>query len=161
MAIQNRRGPYKNLDTAKLLPGEYAVVLRDDPFCTDGKAVYICFVAGDTKRMATYEDMQENIASITQALRDNLAENIEEVIAVARDTIDKTQAIGDDLKAKKENGDFNGLQGANGIVTVTQGQVAFQILDGELYVYYHDGDSAPDCRIDENGCLIMNFGGTE
>lgn len=61
MAIQNRRGPYGKLDKTKLLPGEYAIVLQDDPFCKDGRSVYICFHAGDTKRMATFEDMQENI----------------------------------------------------------------------------------------------------
>lgn len=45
MAVQNRRGPFKKLDTTKLLPGEYAIVLQDDPFCSDGQAVYICFNA--------------------------------------------------------------------------------------------------------------------
>ena len=65
MAIQHRRGIYKKLTKTKLLPGEYAIVLDEDPFCKDGKSVYICFKAGDTKRMATYEDMCENIENAT------------------------------------------------------------------------------------------------
>ena len=76
MAIQNRRGPYEKLDKTKLLPGEYAIVLQDDPFCKDGKSVYICFHAGDTKRMATFEDMQENIEDITDEIEKEFASGI-------------------------------------------------------------------------------------
>lgn len=61
MAIQNRRGDYTKFDKAKLVPGEIAVVTGGDPAASDGKAVYAAFSAGDTKRMATYEDMQENM----------------------------------------------------------------------------------------------------
>jgi len=155
MAIQNRRGPFEKLDTSKLRPGEYAIVLQNDPFCRDGKAAYICFRAGDTKRMATYEDMKENIENATQ-----------EIIAVMNQATDDANtaagfasAVGEDLIARRNNGEFTGPQGANGVVVTTQGQVAFQIINGELFLYYHDGDSPPDCSIDTNGNLIMNFGG--
>ena len=67
MAIQNRRGAYENLDTQSLLPGELAVVLSGDPNAADGKAVYICFAAGDVKRLATYEDMVDAIADAVES----------------------------------------------------------------------------------------------
>lgn len=61
MAIQNRRGTYDKFDPQKMLPGEWASVISGDPHASDGRAVYMCFAAGDVKRMATYEDMVENI----------------------------------------------------------------------------------------------------
>ena len=108
MAIRNRRGPYGKLDKTKLLPGEYAIVLQDDPFCKDGKSVYICFHAGDTKRMATFEDMQENIEDIT----DEIEKEFTEEIRAATESAKKITAY---IEGKLENGDFNGPQGPQGI----------------------------------------------
>lgn len=65
MAIQSRRGSYGDFDPNKMLPGEWASVLKDDPKAQDGKSVYMCFAAGDVKRMATYEDMKDNIKEAT------------------------------------------------------------------------------------------------
>lgn len=65
MAIQSRRGAYEDFDPNKMLPGEWASVLKDDPKAQDGKSVYMCFAAGDVKRMATYEDMKDNIKEAT------------------------------------------------------------------------------------------------
>lgn len=61
MAIQMRRGAYTNFNPAKLMPGEWAVVVSGDSGAKDGKAAYICFAAGDVKRVATYEDMVDNV----------------------------------------------------------------------------------------------------
>lgn len=61
MAIQMRRGAYVNFNPAKLMPGEWAVVVSGDSGTKDGKAAYICFAAGDVKRIATYEDMVDNV----------------------------------------------------------------------------------------------------
>lgn len=61
MAIQMRRGAYVNFNPAKLMPGEWAVVVSGDSNAEDGKAAYICFAAGDVKRVATYEDMVDNV----------------------------------------------------------------------------------------------------
>ena len=61
MAIQMRRGAYVNFNPAKLMPGEWAVVVSGDSNAKDGKAAYICFAAGDVKRVATYEDMGDNV----------------------------------------------------------------------------------------------------
>ncbi len=61
MAIQMRRGAYVNFNPAKLMSGEWAVVVSGDSNAKDGKAAYICFAAGDVKRVATYEDMVDNV----------------------------------------------------------------------------------------------------
>lgn len=61
MAIQMRRGAYVNFNPARLMPGEWAVVVSGDSGAKDGKAAYICFAAGDVKRIATYEDMVDNV----------------------------------------------------------------------------------------------------
>lgn len=51
MAIQNRRGNIADLDRSRLLPGEYAV-------STDG-TVTICYAAGQTKDLASMNDIEE------------------------------------------------------------------------------------------------------
>ena len=86
MAIQSRRGAYGDFDPDKMLPGEWASVLKDDPKAQDGKAVYMCFSAGDVKRMATYEDMKNNIQEATA-----------EIIEQAKEEVTK------DTKAAKES----------------------------------------------------------
>lgn len=64
MAIQHRRGIYDRFDPTRLVAGEWAVVLSNDPNARDGMAAYICFAAGTVKRVATFEDMQDNFLSI-------------------------------------------------------------------------------------------------
>ena len=66
MAIQTRRGTYNDFDPEKLLPGEWATVQSDDPASADGKSMYMCFAPGEVKRMATYEDMVQNIDSAVE-----------------------------------------------------------------------------------------------
>ena len=61
MAITMRHGPYNKFDPQKLRTGESAVVTEGDPHASDGKAIYQCFSPGDVKRMATYEDMADQI----------------------------------------------------------------------------------------------------
>lgn len=81
MAIQHRRGVFNQFDPTKLLPGEWAVVLSGDTSTEDGKAVYACFAAGDVKRMATFEDMVENIASADAAIVAQLTQGAAQVEA--------------------------------------------------------------------------------
>lgn len=66
MAIQMRRGKYGKFAPSKLLPGEWAVVQQDDETARDGRAVYIAFAAGAVKRMATYEDMVDDLQTAFQ-----------------------------------------------------------------------------------------------
>ena len=62
MAIQSRRGPYNRFDPQKMVPGEWAIVLSGDTHASDGLACYMCFSAGNVKRMATYEDMIDQVS---------------------------------------------------------------------------------------------------
>ena len=63
MAIQHRRGEYGRFSPSKMLPGEWAVIQSDDPMARDGLAVYMAFAAGVVKRMATYEDMRDDLTT--------------------------------------------------------------------------------------------------
>ena len=87
MAIQMRRGKFTNFIPSKLLPGEYAVVQGDDPSVRDGRSVYMAFAAGVVKRLATYEDMVENVsAALVDAIGDaaeRLTERAEAINAAA------------------------------------------------------------------------------
>lgn len=69
MAIQMRRGAYTKFAPSKLLPGEWAVVQQDDSSVRDGRAAYMCFAPGIVKRMATYEDMIDNMADAVEDAR--------------------------------------------------------------------------------------------
>ena len=75
-----RHGPYNKFDSQKLRTGELAVVTEGDPHATDGKAIYQCFSPGDVKRMATYEDMVDQIDEAGGEAIDN---HIEEKVGAA------------------------------------------------------------------------------
>lgn len=84
MAIQNRRGPYNKFDTSKLLPGEWAVVTTGDQNSTNGTAVYMCFKAGEVKRMATYEDMIDYLNEAAgEVVEQAVGEAVEDATAAA------------------------------------------------------------------------------
>lgn len=69
MAIQHRRGAYERFDPKKLMPGEWAVVVSGDPSVDDGRACYICFAAGDVKRMFTYEDATVQVKALVDGMK--------------------------------------------------------------------------------------------
>ena len=71
MAITMRHGTYNKFDPQKLRTGEIAVVTEGDPHASDGKAIYQCFSPGDVKRMATYEDMADQIEEAGGEVIDN------------------------------------------------------------------------------------------
>lgn len=58
VTIQTRRGNYGEFDKSKLLPGEPAAVLADDPETPSGKAFYVAFAAGDVRRLVSIEDLE-------------------------------------------------------------------------------------------------------
>lgn len=91
MAIQTRRGAYDDFDPAKMLPGELATVTSGDPGADDGRSVYACFAAGDVKRMATYEDMQENISQVTQDIQEDFTAQLTQKISQADTAISQAQ----------------------------------------------------------------------
>lgn len=76
MGIQIRRGKKKDFDPDKMLPGEWAGT-------TDTKEVFFTFAPGDTKKMATYEDMEENIREATGEITAGLTEGISTAIEQA------------------------------------------------------------------------------
>lgn len=80
MAIQSRRGKQVDFDPDKMLPGEWAVSL-------DTKEIYMCFVAGDVRRMATYEEMVENINSATGDVQAMFTADVQQAI---RDAVGAT-----------------------------------------------------------------------
>lgn len=86
MAIQTRKGPYNKFDPQKLLPGEWATVTEGDPNADDGRAVYMCFTPGVVKRMATYEDMKENIEAAAGEVVD---EHIKESVGAAQEACEE------------------------------------------------------------------------
>ena len=63
MAIQLRRGNYADYNPNRLKEGEIAVVRGGDS-TVDGKAVYIAFAQGVTKRLATADEMLDYNAEI-------------------------------------------------------------------------------------------------
>lgn len=83
MAIQNRRGRYQDFDPTKLVAGEWAVVQSGDPNSSDGQSIYMSFEDGKAKRMATYEDMQDNIDSATADIQEELTQDVSTAITNA------------------------------------------------------------------------------
>lgn len=86
MAIQTRKGPYNKFDPQKLLTGEWATVTEGDPNADDGRAVYMCFLPGIVKRMATYDDMEQNIDAAAGAVVD---EHIKESVGKAQEACEE------------------------------------------------------------------------
>lgn len=83
MAIQHRRGVFTRFDPTRLLPGEWAIVLSGDPNAKDGRAVYVCFAAGTVKRMATYEDMVENMANAFEEFSNQFTSDVNSATSAA------------------------------------------------------------------------------
>lgn len=88
MAIQLRRGAYANFDPAKMTPGEPAIVVSGDPNSSDGKSAYVAFAAGDVKRLATHDDIVNEIESSTEEIAEDLsrqfAEDVQDIVNQAQ-----------------------------------------------------------------------------
>jgi len=65
MAIQMRRGQLADFNPAKMLPGEWAVSTDVD---SGDQHVYMCFMAGVVKRMATHEDFEADMEAISDLI---------------------------------------------------------------------------------------------
>ena len=100
MAITMRHGPYNKFDPQKLRTGEIAVVTEGDPHASDGRAVYVCFSPGDVKRMATYEDMADQIEEAGGEVIDN---HIEEKVGVALKACEDATKAAQDAKENSDN----------------------------------------------------------
>lgn len=91
MAIQYRRGQWSDFDPAKLKPGEAALILSNDPASSDGKSVYFCFAAGNVKRMATYDDMKDDIENATSEIQSQYTQEIKQTLEDAKTQIAKIE----------------------------------------------------------------------
>ena len=69
MAIQMRRGAKTKFDPTKMLPGEWAIVQSGDPDTKDGRAAYMAFASGVVKRMASYDDLRDELADASEEAR--------------------------------------------------------------------------------------------
>ena len=156
MAIQVRRGNYADFDPDKMLPGEWACVLASDPVVEDGRSVFICFSAGNVKRMATYEDMVAQFGDMTDDIINQLTSEVDAVIIVANEAAENANDVAEDLIARRDAGEFDGPPGKDGVVTTIDGQFAFQIVNDHLILFY-EGTEAPDFEINESGHLVLNI----
>lgn len=111
MAIQNRRGAFADFDPTKMVAGEFAVVQTGDPNADDGKAVYMAFSAGSVKRLVTYEDMQQNIADVTE----DIVQNIEDAVA---DDVEAAQQAAEQAQQAAETLSFTVSVDTNGNATI-------------------------------------------
>jgi hypothetical protein len=130
MAIQMRRGEYGKFDPEKLLPAEWAVVLSGDPNTQDGRAAYLCFDAGNVKRMVTQEDLQKDIEMAVGDIKDTVVkESIEKVKEDALDSkVDKVTGKGlstNDYTTEEKNklADIKDFTGANSMNNGSAGLV--------------------------------------
>ena len=135
MAITMRKGEYGDFDPAKMLPGEWAVVLADDPVVPDGKSAFICFGAGNVKRMATYEEMKDLFGDMTDAIVKRLTTEVGAVIIVAEsaaayantaadtalaqalaaeEAANMAENVAEDLISRRDAGEFKGEPGDPG-----------------------------------------------
>lgn len=165
MAIQMRRGAYVNFNPAKLMPGEWAVVVSGDSNAKDGKAAYICFAAGDVKRIATYEDMVDNV-------HDAVDQNNGAIIKEITDAANKAsqQATG---AASRANAAANqaieiansvalGSAGSSDMAALKQqnAQLATMLADATGKFIYMDGTVyCPASKASVSGDTV-SFGGT-
>lgn len=114
MAITMRKGPYEDFVPGKMRPGEWAVVLARDPQVGDGKSVFICFSAGNVKRMATYEDMVEQFGNMTSDIINELKSDINAVIILAGDAAEYANAAGTNANKKAQKAE-NAANNANNV----------------------------------------------
>lgn len=140
MAIQDRRGDYDHFDPQKMLPGEWAVVLRGDPNVRDGKSTYVCFSAGVVKRLMTEEDLTIELDERTQAIINKLVGEVNAAVQgaveaakyansagqsastqaqAAEAAANRASATAEDLERRRKAGEFNGPEGPQGPIGAT------------------------------------------
>lgn len=187
MALIMRKGAFEDLDPNKMLPAEWAIVLSGDPVVSDGKSAFICFAAGDVKRIATYNDMvqqfndmlEDTIVDLTEGINvatanslsateyaNNAGNNADAKAQAAEAAANTANGVASDLTARREAGEFTGpvgpvgppgKDGENGVVTTMQGQFAFQVQDGHLILIYPDATTPPNFAIDDSGHLVLTL----
>lgn len=99
MAIQNRRGAYVDFDPSKMVAGEWAVVQTGYPGSSRGRAVFMAFDNAQIERMATYEDMEENIDEATADIQATLTQNVSAAVSSANQAASAANTAKDNANA--------------------------------------------------------------
>ena len=153
MAIQNRRGNYADFDPQKLVPGEWAVVQSGDPNSERGRAVYMAFNVGEIERMATYEDMQENIVSATTDVQEQFASELTQTISDANSAVTTMRNdIDDEIASASET--INNLTARTNAVMDSARLATTQANDAAESAY--DAADAVQSIID-SGTTVMSW----
>ena len=188
MAIQDRRGGYDHFDPQKMVPGEWAVVLRGDPNVRDGKATYVCFSAGVVKRLMTEEDLTIELDERTQEVINRLVGEVGEAIKnaveagnsanlqaqAAEAAANRADATADDLEKRRQAGEFDGPAGPQGPIGATgpAGPQGPQGIQGPKGDRGDKGDRGGDAavveskgvyafQVREDGHLYVVYAGTD
>lgn len=145
MAIQNRRGDFKDFDPYKMVPGEFAIITSGDPNSKDGTSVYHCFAPGVVKRLTSYEDLKEQVDSsvgeiiderIEEALKDldisggGATEEQIEQIEKNKQNIENLQQDVDNIKIPSKTSELNN---DSGFITKAVNDLANYYLKTETY----------------------------
>lgn len=167
MAIQVRRGNFEDFNPGRMLPGEWAAVLADDPVVQDGKSVFICFSAGTVKRMSTYEDMlheiNNHIENILSDIKDattyanNAGKNASINAIEADKQASRAENVADNLIKKLADGSLKGEKGDTGAQGVmgTTGKTGPQ---GPQGIQGNTGPVGPQGPKGENGVVVEASG---
>ena len=173
MAIQDRRGDFDHFDPQKMLPGEWAVVLRGDPNVSDGKATYVCFSAGDVERLTTEEDLTIELDERTQEIINRLVGEVGTAVKDAVEAekytnnagqlantqaqdaeaaVNRANATADDLERRRQAGAFNGPAGPQGPIGPTgpAGPQGAQGIQGPKGDKGDKGDRGGDAAVVES-----------
>ena len=187
MAIQDRRGGYDHFDPQKMVPGEWAVILRGDPNVRDGKATYVCFSAGVVKRLMTEEDLTIELDERTQEVINRLVGEVGEAIKNAVEAAKyannagnsanlqaQADATADDLEKRRQAGEFDGPAGPQGPIGATgpAGPQGPQGIQGPKGDRGDKGDRGGDAavveskgvyafQVREDGHLYVVYAGTD
>lgn len=117
----------------------------------------------EAQRQNAFETAILNAESATDNAN-TAADSANAAATLAGKATERAHNVSNDLENKLASGYFNGrdgkdgIDGKDGVVTTIEGQIAFEIENENLMLYYNDEDNPPDAHIDDNGCLILTVG---
>lgn len=153
MAIESKRmkqrgGAYGNFNKSQALDREFNIITGGDENASDGRAVYVSFSPGVTKRLATYEDMVDLFEELNE-------EELEKLAAAVNTATTRANTISSTLETKLKNGDFRGAQGESGVVALTSGMFCLTLSDSVLYCEYMDGEAQPTFELTDGALYYI------
>ena len=137
MAVLTEKTNFKSGDTVT------AEIIND----TVETAVVAHQAATEAQKLSSNADKNSSQAAVDSSAAKT---NAEQAKLEAREALEKAN----DVATKAQRGEFNG---SDGVIVPTNGLFGLQIVDGNLFVYYEDGASAPNLHIDEDGNLIYEY----